>query len=424
MNLIDYTEKTNNLLVVDYIIWSIVIISILIIISLLSIVFPKFILVALITLFALSFIFNANELIKYISESTKINSNRMLSYCDLIKKKLFDNDLIFDNSDMQLLLIYLIIFILLWSNTIANIITNNLSSEIKIIGFYKYYNKDIYDNYNYEHAILWAIMIFTAYTLVIYLFNFIYYNFLGSNLINKGGEVVSNINTLKKTIKDNVSCHYLKYYIEQIDKKNTDREKIFSDYYNLVKGNKDLYKDGADADIYLKCYITHYLFGLEERKVTNLNKTYCNDEDNYCIFNLLKGKDIYSTFPEKLNSLKYIENAIKKVNPSFDIYSAEIKSGYDTFVNTLQSSYSFIKLHERSNSFYYKLDLLFIKLSGMIFSIIAIMFFIKTEFKQFIKDMTGITIDPLEYTIEVYSTIIKLIILFVSVIFITLLFNT
>jgi hypothetical protein len=348
----------------------------------------------------------------------------MLSYCDLIERELFDNKLIFDNSDMQLLLIYLIIFILLWSNTIANIITNNLSSEIKIIGFYKYYNKDIYDNYNYEHAILWAIMIFTAYTLVIYLFNFIYYNFLGSNLINKGGEVVSNINTLKKTIKDNVSCHYLKYYIEQIDKKNTDREKIFSDYYNLVKGNKDLYKDGADADIYLKCYITHYLFGLEERKVTNLNKTYCNDEDNYCIFNLLKGKDIYSTFPEKLNSLKYIENAIKKVNPSFDIYSAEIKSGYDTFVNTLQSSYSFIKLHERSNSFYYKLDLLFIKLSGMIFSIIAIMFFIKTEFKQFIKDMTGITIDPLEYTIEVYSTIIKLIILFVSVIFITLLFNT
>jgi hypothetical protein len=179
MNLIDYTDKTNKLSVVDYIIGSIVIISILIIVSLLSIVFPKFILVALITLFAISFIFNANELIKYISESTKINSNRMLSYCDLIKKKLFDNDLIFDNSDMQLLLIYLIIFILLWSNTIANVITNNLSSEIKIIGFYKYYNKDIYDNYNYEHAILWAIMIFTAYTLVIYLFNFIYsYNSL------------------------------------------------------------------------------------------------------------------------------------------------------------------------------------------------------------------------------------------------------
>jgi hypothetical protein len=48
----------------------------------------------------------------------------------------------------------------------------------------------------------------------------------------------------------------------------------------------------------------------------------------------------------------------------------------------------------------------------------------KVTFKQFIKDMTGITIDPLEYTIEVYSTIIKLIILFISVIFITLLFNT
>jgi hypothetical protein len=205
---------------------------------------------------------------------------------------------------------------------------------------------------------------------------------------------------------------------------NSREKKIFSDYYKLVKGNKNLYKDGADADIYLKCYITHYLFGLEERKVTNLNKTYCNDEDNYCIFNLLKGKDIYSTFPEKLNSLKYIENAIYTTDKPFDTDSAEIKSGYDTFVNTLQSSYSFIKLHERSNSFYYKLDLLFIKLSGMIFSIIAIMFFIKTEFKQFIKDMTGITIDPLEYTIEVYSTIIKLIILFVSVIFITLLFNT
>ena len=187
--------------IIDYVIIFIVIIFILILITVLSNVFPKIILVFIITLFIVSFIFNTYELFNYTNESTKIGSNKLLSYCNLGTYKLFNYDLKIKNSDIQLLIIYFILFILLWSNTITNLITNNLSSEIKILGFYKYYNRDIYENYNYEHSILWAIMIFVAYSFIIYLFNLI-----NLNLINfKNIDVVSHINILNKTIKDNTS---------------------------------------------------------------------------------------------------------------------------------------------------------------------------------------------------------------------------
>lgn len=400
--------------IIDYVIISIVIILILIFITVLSYVFPKFILVAIIILFIVSFIFNTYELFNYTNESTKIGSNKLLSYCNLGTYKLFNYDLKIKNSDIQLLIIYFILFILLWSNTITNLITNNLSSEIKILGFYKYYNRDIYENYNYEHSILWAIMIFVAYSFIIYLFNLI-----NLNLINfKNIDVVSHINILNKTIKDNTSCNYLEYYITEVEKKTGKDEEIFKGYYALGKSK---YKD--DKDLYLKCYITYHLFGLEKREMIKYDNTFCKD-DNYCIFNLLKGKDVYSVFPDKFKPLKFMENVIYTGGKTFATDSNDIEKNYNQFISTLHNSYSYLKSHERYNSFYYKLDLLFAKLSGMIFSIIAIIFFIKTEFKQFIKNKTGIIIDPLEYTIEIYNIMIKGLILFITIIFISILFNT
>ncbi len=402
--------------IIDYVIIFIVIIFILILITVLSNVFPKIILVFIITLFIVSFIFNTYELFNYTNESTKIGSNKLLSYCNLGTYKLFNYDLKIKNSDIQLLIIYFILFILLWSNTITNLITNNLSSEIKILGFYKYYNRDIYENYNYEHSILWAIMIFVAYSFIIYLFNFIYYNFAGLNL--KNIDLVSHINILNKTIKDNTSCNYLEYYITEVEKKTGKDEEIFKGYYALGKSK---YKD--DKDLYLKCYITYHLFGLEKREMIKYDNTFCKD-DNYCIFNLLKGKDVYSVFPDKFKPLKFMENVIYTGGKTFATDSNDIEKNYNQFISTLHNSYSYLKSHERYNSFYYKLDLLFAKLSGMIFSIIAIIFFIKTEFKQFIKNKTGIIIDPLEYTIEIYNIMIKGLILFITIIFISILFNT
>ena len=400
--------------IIDYVIIFIVIIFILILITVLSNVFPKIILVFIITLFIVSFIFNTYELFNYTNESTKIGSNKLLSYCNLGTYKLFNYDLKIKNSDIQLLIIYFILFILLWSNTITNLITNNLSSEIKILGFYKYYNRDIYENYNYEHSILWAIMIFVAYSFIIYLFNLI-----NLNLINfKNIDVVSHINILNKTIKDNTSCNYLEYYITEVEKKTGKDEEIFKGYYALGKSK---YKD--DKDLYLKCYITYHLFGLEKREMIKYDNTFCKD-DNYCIFNLLKGKDVYSVFPDKFKPLKFMENVIYTGGKTFATDSNDIEKNYNQFISTLHNSYSYLKSHERYNSFYYKLDLLFAKLSGMIFSIIAIIFFIKTEFKQFIKNKTGIIIDPLEYTIEIYNIMIKGLILFITIIFIAILFNT
>jgi hypothetical protein len=257
-------------------------------------------------------------------------------------------------------------------------------------------------------------MIFVAYSFIIYLFNLI-----NLNLINfKNIDVVSHINILNKTIKDNTSCNYLEYYITEVEKKTGKDEEIFKGYYALGKSK---YKD--DKDLYLKCYITYHLFGLEKREMIKYDNTFCKD-DNYCIFNLLKGKDVYSVFPDKFKPLKFMENVIYTGGKTFATDSNDIEKNYNQFISTLHNSYSYLKSHERYNSFYYKLDLLFAKLSGMIFSIIAIIFFIKTEFKQFIKNKTGIIIDPLEYTIEIYNIMIKGLILFITIIFISILFNT
>lgn len=408
---------------VDYIIIFIIVILVLIVITVLANIFPKFILIIIIILFIASFIFNAQELINYSNESIKANSNTMISYCDLSNYKLFDYNIIIDNSDIYLTAIYLILFLLFWSNTIANIISNNNNfiSEIKILGFNKYYNSDIYANYNYEYGFVVAIMIFIAYSLAIYIFNFIYYNFIGLNL--KKVDVADNINKIKTTIAENISCDYLDFYIKESNKAiDTSMENIFTNYYLKVKENNQLYNN--DEEFYLKCYITHYLYGLENRKKIVYENTNCNDSD-VCIFKLLNGKDIYNVFPDKFRSLKYIEKKIyTDAGKDFSTYSDDIKNQYENFISTLQVSYNVIKTHERYNTIYYKLDLLFLKLLGMFFSLFAVIFFIKTEFKQLIKNTTGITIDPLEYTMEVYGTLIKFIIAFLSIIFVSVLFNS
>ena len=93
-------------------------------------------------------------------------------------------------------------------------------------------------------------------------------------------------------------------------------------------------------------------------------------------------------------------------------------------METLKINYSNINSYEKINIFYYKLDLLFAKFSGVIFSLFALVFFIKTEFKQFIKNFFNITIDPLEYTIDKYNNILKMALIIILLLFVSILFNS
>jgi hypothetical protein len=421
-------------MILDYIFTIIGIIIAIIIITILTTIFPKFILGIIIILFIIVFILNIHELIKYTNKNVLVKSEggNIANYCNLAKYKIFDYDVLVDKGNLTLFALYLILFILFWSNKIANDILNNSSnSEIKILGFYKYYNKDVYKNYNYEYECIYAIMLFIALSTIVYGLNLIYYNFSGLN--KKENDVIENINIIGTLLKDNINISYLKCYLDELDNNKKIDENFITKYITYINDDTalDKYKQEAlnlfNADInkfYIKCHITYILFNIESRNVIDKNivTKLTDSSGNHCIFDLLSDKNVDAIFP---TNMEINRNIAKNNKISLkDIDTKKINDMYINFVNTLKTNYYNVKKYEISNLFYYKIDLLFTKFSGVLFSIFAIFFLIKTEFKQIIKNLFNITIDPLEYTIYNYGNIIKIIIIITILLFISILFNS
>jgi hypothetical protein len=422
-------------MILDYIFTIIGIIIALIIITIIASIFPKFILGIIIILFIILFILNIHELIKYTSKNVlaKSEGGNIANYCNLAKYKIYDYDFLVDKSNLTLFALYLILFILFWSNKIANDILNNSSnSEIKILGFYKYYNKDVYKNYNYEYECIYAIMLFIALSLIVYGLNLIYYNFTGLN--KKENQVIENINIISALIRDNINISYLKYYLDQIEKnEKIDETSFISSYIAHIQNNPDADKykkealDSYNTDInkfYIKCHITRILFDIDSKKIIDKNivTKLTDSSGNYCILDLLSDKNIDAIFPTNIEINRDIVKDNKIDNK--DINIQKINELYGKFINILKPNYYNVKKYENNNIFYYKLDLLFTKFSGVLFSIFAILFLIKTEFKQIIKAIFNITIDPLEYTIYKYGYIFKIIVIITILLFISILFNS
>ena len=422
-------------MILDYIFTIIGIIIAIIIITILSSIFPKFILGIIIILFIIVFILNIHELIKYTNKNVLVKSEggNIANYCNLAKYKIFDYDVLVDKGNLTLFALYLILFILFWSNKIANDILNNSSnSEIKILGFYKYYNKDVYKNYNYEYECIYAIMLFIALSTIVYGLNLIYYNFSGLN--KKENEVIENINIIGTLLKDNINISYLKFYLKQLgeNEKKIDDNFIIK-YISYIQQDtaSDKYKQEAldlyNSNInkfYIKCHITYILFNIESRNVIDKNivDKLTDSTGNYCIFDLISDKNVDAIFPTNMEINRDIVKDNKLHEKEID--TKKINDMYINFVNTLKTNYYNIRKYEKSNLFYYKIDLLFTKFSGVLFSIFAIIFLIKTEFKQIIKNLFNITIDPLEYTIHNYGNIFKIIIIITILLFISILFNS
>jgi len=418
---------------IDYIAKIIVAILILILIIVLLNFFPKFILVIIIALFFVLFVINLEQLINYTNRYaiSKKEGESLKTYCSLDKYKIFDYNILFDTTNLILFIIYLILFILFWTNKIASDINNSLNTEIKILGFYKYYNKDIYKNYNYEYECIYAIMLFIAISTAVYGLNLIYYNLLGLN--KKENDVIDSIEKITNLLKENVNQTYLEYYISEINKPTStstfkNHQDFFQKYIDHISKNDTNKNKEALAlynanpnEFYLKSHITFKLFEFESREKKDANLPKLFESSNYCIFDILSGKDIEDMFPSTINYVNPIRDAIK-LTKTLD--NNKIEDSYKIFIDKLKNNYSIIKAYEKINIFYYKLDLLFTKFSGVFFSLFAIVFFIKTEFKQIFKTFFNINIDPLEYTIDKYNKIFKLILLIMVLLFISILFNS
>ena len=398
-------------MILDYIFTIIGIIITLIIVTYISSIYSKFILGIIIILFIIVFILNIRELIKYIKQN-KIENNKnsyIANYCNLAKYKMFDYDILIDKNNLTLFILYLILFIIFWYNKITNDILNNtLNSEIKILGFYKYYNKDIYDKYNIEYDCVYSIMISIALLMIVYGLNLSYYNFTGLN--KKEYEVIKNINIIQELIKENINNEYLNYF----SLKTADTDKTIAKFIAVNK------QDDKDYTTFLvKCYITHILFNIESRNV--IDENIIKNKEEYCTLELLSNLEIEEFFSKNEDIKNYDMSNILLVNKKVVIN--DIKNAtkmYNDFVYKLKTNYNNVKKYESDNILYYKLDLLFAKFSGVLMSIFAIIFLIKTEFKDILKNF--IEIDPLEYTIHKYRNLFNIIIIITFLLIISLLF--
>jgi hypothetical protein len=420
-------------MILDYIFTIIGIIITLIIVTYISRICSKFILGIIIILFIIVFILNIRELIKYIKQN-KIENNKnsyIANYCNLAKYKMFDYDILIDKNNLTLFILYLILFIIFWYNKITNDILNNtLNSEIKILGFYKYYNKDIYDKYNIEYDCVYSIMISIALLMIVYGLNLSYYNFTGLN--KKEYEVIKNIEIIQELIKENINKEYLNYFslkTADTDKKTADTDKKTADTdKKTADTDKTIAKFIAKnsqvkytTTILVKCYITHILFNIESRNVIDENIINIIKKGEYCTLELLSNLEIEEFFSKNEDIKNYDMSKIlldNKVLVNNDIKNAT--KMYNDFVYKLKTNYNNVKKYESDNILYYKLDLLFAKFSGVLMSIFAIIFLIKTEFKDILKNF--IEIDPLEYTIHKYRNLFNIIIIITFLLIISLLF--
>ena len=307
-----------------------------------------------------------------------------LKYCDYYPMS-EKNVINFEN--FKLLSIYIILFIIFWYNRIINIFLNtSLPNEIKILFLNKYYNYDIYKNCNNEYYLIYGFMIYILLSLLIRSY-IIYSEYNGENVDDM--KIHENIKIIDTLIIDNVDCNLLNKYNHKIFSID---EKEFSEYHKTIT---------PDPDNYLKICMSVIITDKTNNKKTIIDITdLCNNSK--CIYSRLE-RNIDNIFPEDIE--KYISK-IKLAddkNAGFESSLDEIKTKYSSIRKKLIDSYNIIKEYKSSYLIYYKFGLLTSVLGGILFSSIALAYFMFIDFKIFNKWSH----DGIYYSLDYYMNTYK-----------------
>ena len=289
---------------------------------------------------------------------------------------------------------YIILFIIFWYNRIINIFSNtSLPNEIKILFYNKYYNYDIYKNCNNEYYLIYGFMIYILLSLLIRSY-IIYSEYNGENVDDI--KIHDNIKIIDTIIIENVDCNLLNKY---------DHKKFSIDETELKKYiTPEL--TNITSDNYLKICITLILTDKINNKKTIVDiKNLCNNSK--CIYSRLE-RNIDNIFPEDIEKyISKIKSALpddKKtgVESSLD----EIKTKYSAIRKKLIDSYNIIKEYKSSYLIYYKFGLLTSVLGGILFSSIALAYFMFIDFKIFNKFINDNIYYSLDYYMNTYKNAI------------------
>lgn len=378
--------------------------------------------IVIILLFLAMFVINIVEIHKFISSRTKMltvssketnpSSDSLSSqYCNY--SSIFSEEEAINSNNLKLTIIYIILFFIFWYNTIINLLTNTaMSNEIKIVFYKKYFNYDIYKNYNYEYTFMRGLQIFILISLLFNLYN-LYSEFTPANedYIN----IYNNIKKIDKNITSNIDCNLIKIHDPSKGKYITkDTLKAY------LEKNTSL-KTAPDVDKYFKICISIILIN----KNSNIAKKTIKDVQNLCdntkcIYSRLENK-MGDIFPENIDKyIDLIRSTLGSTTGYTNLTSAHIGSIYIKYGEVrkeLVDSFNIINNFKSSHVIYYKLGLLTTVLVGIFVATFGLAYFLIYDIDPINKVVSGsLVVLPMEYFVNTYfNTAIVYIITIISI---------
>jgi len=292
-----------------------------------------------------------------------------LRYCNY--DNMFSDKDTIDYNNYRFVIIYGILFFLFWYNTIINVFsTSGMSNEIKIAFYDKYFNYDIYKNYNYEYTFMRGLQI---YIIVAFLFHsYILYNeFMGTN--EEDIKIHNNIKIIDSAIMENIDCDLIRAHDPSKGKFIT-RESLVTYLQNISS-----LKDQADVDKYVKICIAIILTNKNSNNAKKTIKDVQNLCDNpKCIYSKLEN-NMEEIFPENIDKQIDIIRASIKTAVLKDLNPAQISELYTKYKEIrkkLVDSFNIIKGYKSSHVIYYKFGLITTVLAGIFFATFGLAYFL------------------------------------------------
>jgi hypothetical protein len=315
-----------------------------------------------------------NKVMEPVSTKMNINESLNIEYCNVN----FENNIAINNNNFELLIIYLIITILLWTNYMTELFSNvKIKNEIKIIGFSKYFNKDLTSELEYNYLIFFSYIILFLYSiyLIIYLISINGYN----------ESEIYTLNNLK--LYNDTLINYIDY--ELYNRIVTDYE-FNSNVPKLIEDNKVIYglsinavsdENLTDEDIHnrVKTLITYlllsdgefqYIYNKCRGEIKGAGNTgkQCSYLPPNCMYpyiaNVNKEPTIrsYDEIPGKVKDYLIKDmTTIKK--ELFEKTYTDIRNNLIKYSENINSKYD-------DNIFYYKIELIFLNIPAIVISIL------------------------------------------------------
>jgi hypothetical protein len=339
---------------------------------------------------------------KLLSVSSKENNpsydSLNLRYCNY--SSVFSDKDAVDNNNLTFVIIYGILFVLFWYNTIVNLFSSSaLSNEIKILFYEKYLNYDIYKKYNYEYTFIYGLQIFI---LVAFLFHSykLYSEFAGTN--EEDIKIYDNLKIIDAAIIENIDCDLIRNHDPSKGKYIT-RDTLKD---HLIKNMSSL-KTKTEVSKYVKMCMAIILTNKNSNNAKKTIKDVKNLCDNpKCIYSRLEN-DMEYIFPENIDKyIDIIRSAIiaagfNSLNPA---EISQLYTEYKEIRKKLVDSFNVIKSYKSSHVIYYKLGLITTVLAGIFFATFGLAYFFIYDIEPInarLFSMNGLPL-PLDYFVSTF----------------------